>query len=232
MIVDLTGQRFGRLLAIERIYVKYKRTKYKCVCDCGKPTIVEGTNLVRGKTRSCGCYEIECRESRYVDLTGRKFGKLLVLKKNMIGKKSKYDCLCDCGNKTSVLGESLQSGGTTSCGCNHHLEYGLAAKNLLFGDYRRHAKRRGMIFDLAFKDFISLCEKKCVYCGKSPSQIIGVNPKHGLFTYNGIDRVDNSKGYDLSNCATCCKICNNMKHTMSKMDFLNHIKNIYENSFI
>jgi hypothetical protein len=51
---DLTGQRFGQLVAIE--YIKSsKRSKWLCVCDCGKETNVITDNLTRGHTTSCGC---------------------------------------------------------------------------------------------------------------------------------------------------------------------------------
>lgn len=55
--IDLTGQKFNRLLAIER-FKKPNRSEYyyKCVCDCGNITIVSGNALRKGKTKSCGCY--------------------------------------------------------------------------------------------------------------------------------------------------------------------------------
>lgn len=50
---DLTGKRFGKLVAIERI--KEKGSKWLCKCDCGKYTSVLTWNLVSGMTKSCGC---------------------------------------------------------------------------------------------------------------------------------------------------------------------------------
>lgn len=47
------------------------------------------------------------------------------------------------------------------------------------------------------------------------------------FVYNGIDRVDNSVGYVLSNCVPCCSTCNRMKGTMSSEEFKEKIKLIY-----
>ena len=53
---DFTGERFGSLIAIERIpNYKNGRTYYKCLCDCGNTSYVEATNLSRGHTTSCGC---------------------------------------------------------------------------------------------------------------------------------------------------------------------------------
>jgi hypothetical protein len=55
-LVDLIGQRFGRLLVIEPHYSsKYKRVLWLCQCECGKEKIVLGYNLKSGNTQSCGC---------------------------------------------------------------------------------------------------------------------------------------------------------------------------------
>lgn len=54
----LTGIRFGRLIAIEKIKVKYI-TKYKCTCDCGNEVIIDHGSLQSGRTKSCGCLNKE-----------------------------------------------------------------------------------------------------------------------------------------------------------------------------
>ena len=58
-LLDLTGQRFGRLTVIERAQSKDKNTAWRCKCDCGNYKIVSGPNLRAGKSRSCGCGVIE-----------------------------------------------------------------------------------------------------------------------------------------------------------------------------
>ena len=53
---DLTGQQFGKLTVICRVGSnKRGRAMWKCVCECGRTSIVVGTNLISGKTHSCGC---------------------------------------------------------------------------------------------------------------------------------------------------------------------------------
>jgi hypothetical protein len=54
-----------------------------------------------------------------LNLVGRRFGKLIVFKDNGNNKlgKAKWLCVCDCGNKTIISGNSLVSGNTRSCGC-------------------------------------------------------------------------------------------------------------------
>ena len=57
---DLTGQRFGRLLVIERAGSAPDHHRlWKCVCDCGKFTVVPSNSLKLGRTQSCGCIAIE-----------------------------------------------------------------------------------------------------------------------------------------------------------------------------
>lgn len=59
-LIDLTGQRYGRLTVIDRDYSK-KTTAWKCLCDCGNYTIVTTKNLRQKgfSTKSCGCLNKE-----------------------------------------------------------------------------------------------------------------------------------------------------------------------------
>ena len=66
--IDLSGKRFGRLVAIEKVDVDTKRGAYwKCQCDCGRETIVMGRSLRTGATKSCGCLHDEVSTRRIVD---------------------------------------------------------------------------------------------------------------------------------------------------------------------
>lgn len=57
---DLTGQHFGRLIAIKRVgQTKGGNALWLCRCDCGNEKIVAGSNLKNGHTRSCGCLHSE-----------------------------------------------------------------------------------------------------------------------------------------------------------------------------
>ena len=53
--IDLTGQRFGDLLVLEECGKKRKEIAWKCICSCGKTTVVPGYYLRTGHTKSCGC---------------------------------------------------------------------------------------------------------------------------------------------------------------------------------
>lgn len=58
---NLTGQRFGRLVAIEPIAKRQQNGNvvWKCVCDCGNKLKVDGASLRSGSTKSCGCFQRE-----------------------------------------------------------------------------------------------------------------------------------------------------------------------------
>jgi hypothetical protein len=120
-LIDLTGQRFGRLVVIERAK-SGRHTRWICKCDCGKSTQVYAHDLRRGDTRatrSCGCLQRELTRKRVTkDVTGQKFGRLTAL--HPTGKNSHGDVIwrlrCDCGNE---IEHSINSLGikTRSCGC-------------------------------------------------------------------------------------------------------------------
>jgi len=55
--------------------------------------------------------------TKTINRVGKRFKKLTVIKQAIGAKKTSWHCLCDCGNKTIVVGGNLTSGNTTSCGC-------------------------------------------------------------------------------------------------------------------
>lgn len=63
----MTGKKFGRLTVVRRAQDKIqdngrRRVMWECMCECGKRTIVNGDNLKRGTTQSCGCYADDIRK--------------------------------------------------------------------------------------------------------------------------------------------------------------------------
>ena len=60
--IDITNNRFGRLVAIGKAASsggKNPRSKWQCICDCGKTLNVDTSNLTRGRAKSCGCLHKE-----------------------------------------------------------------------------------------------------------------------------------------------------------------------------
>ena len=161
------------------------------------------------------------------DLNGQRFGKLIAT--NQIkrhGNKALRLCKCDCGKETWVQTHSLIIDHTKSCGCGKSLEIGRAAQNSLMLDYKHGARKRHLDWSLSFEDFIILTTSRCYFCGCEPHRIKSKPSYNGHFIYNGIDRLNNDRGYDTNNCVTCCWICNNAKGTLSLDEFLQWIKAI------
>jgi len=122
-IADLTGRRFGRLVATKFLYREAHNSYWQCLCDCGKLSKVTALHLNSGHTKSCGCLSREHKDSigirtRRLDLEGRKFGRLLVL--GFVGtryEKALWKCKCECGKIVNILGNHLLRKNTRSCGC-------------------------------------------------------------------------------------------------------------------
>lgn len=165
------------------------------------------------------------------DLSGKRFGRLVVLRRAENNKSGDafWFCKCDCdGKEVKVKGGSLRSGKTQSCTCyqkefasKQHSGYeGQAAETQCFNTYRHNARTRSIPFDLSKEDFLNLTKENCFYCGQEPSQVVEVHSKNGTYVYNGVDRVDSSKGYTLDNCVACCGTHNLMKLDMTSTEFV------------
>lgn len=117
--LDLIGQRFGYLTVIE--YVgnnKHGSSLWRCYCSyCGGEKVICASYLKSGKMKSCGCKHREVE-----DLTGRQFGDLTVVERDMNNDKTGayWICLCSCGNVTTVNTGNLKHGNIKSCGCKQH----------------------------------------------------------------------------------------------------------------
>lgn len=125
-IKNLLGKRFGRLFvaAFAETHPTRHSPLWWCVCDCGEVCKKCGADLVHQKTFSCGCAHKEnLTKSNGHDLTGMRFGRLSVLRrdetKRGISMRIWWRCVCDCGQEVSVRGRSLELGDTRSCGCYH-----------------------------------------------------------------------------------------------------------------
>lgn len=81
---DITGQRFGKLLVLKRVIGDKKHTLYLCKCDCGNEKIIDGRNLREGKSKSCGCYNVE---SHYREYGQASFTDLFLRYKNAAKKR-------------------------------------------------------------------------------------------------------------------------------------------------
>lgn len=85
----------------------------------------------------------------------------------------------------------------------------------IYGRLKSGAKRRNLDFNITLRDVEFICSKNCYYCNDSESI--------------SIDRVDNNIGYIKTNCVSCCTMCNMMKKNFTKNDFLEKVKQIFNN---
>lgn len=58
-MIDLVGDKYGKLTVVEFDRLQNHKTYWKCVCDCGLTVVVTGNNLRSGNTTSCGCVHRE-----------------------------------------------------------------------------------------------------------------------------------------------------------------------------
>lgn len=144
---DITGKRFGKLIAIKPTKEKASNggLKWECVCDCGNITYPELKSLEKGHTTSCGCVKNAFLKSCKLDIIGKKFGYLTVIGKepSVKGKRRKVKCLCKCGNVHICTVDKLTTGHTMSCGCMHrskgelYIEEVLHELNVVFEQQKR-----------------------------------------------------------------------------------------------
>lgn len=184
--------------------------------------------------------------------TGLRYGRLTAIKLEGKNTKGRYTwfCECDCGNTKSISSDNLASGKSKSCGClkkDHLVSSGRLWKlhdnredAILSVQYshlkRRHQKKKYGGTVISFDTFKKLSLSNCNYCGLEYSKEIedrlSESNQNKLLSEtvvkcNGIDRIDNLKGYTVKNSCTCCKFCNTAKSTMSVKEFQVFIKRIY-----
>jgi len=128
----------------------------------------------------------------------------------MSSNNNKIYCSKECGQ------EGWYKFTQTEEGFKYRKDYAISPKGKYF-NIRSGARARNYSFLLSLDDYIkNFWHKPCNYCGK--------------LNQDGIDRVDNSKGYESKNCVPCCSLCNTMKLNRSVSDFLSHIQKIINNT--
>lgn len=197
---------------------------YLCQCSCGSPPhLVRATNIVARVAAPCRCP---------APITvGQVFGKLTVISDapsltNGKKKTRAFSCHCECGQIAVVRGSHLLNGHAKSCGCDSRSDGSKNVWETEFNNYVGGSSRRKNPpeWKLTLEEFIGLVQGDCDYCGDPPSMPTQVGKPKLL--RNGIDRVDNSVGYIISNCVPCCYLCNLMKHNRTKDKFIGHAKKI------
>jgi len=146
---DLLGKKFNSLTIIKYDNTIDNRAYWICKCDCGKEKSMCGSNVLYGKSKTCGC-----GKSKISDLSNLKFGRLYILGfSHMFNNMAYWFCKCDCGKEKTLPGTRLVKGEIKSCGCSRR-DYSIVGKQ--FGKL--------IVLDFAYKrgrDGFWLCQCEC-----------------------------------------------------------------------
>ncbi len=170
------------------------------------------------------------------DWTGQKHYFLIFIQPTIErrGGSVIWEAQCDCGKTTFVAPKDVARGNTKSCGCRERRTYDpiISSAHRVWKRYKEDG--------LSFDNFYRLSQEECFYCGSSPSNKHNSAKEYkagerqrieGDFIYNGLDRLDSSKGHTLDNVVPCCWTCNNMKSNHTMEEFKAHVKRLYERIF-
>jgi hypothetical protein len=238
-MVDRTGNRYGRLTVIRRTQNKGRRVAWLCKCDCGHEVSVHGEALQSGGTGSCGCMARGVK-----DEVGKRYGRLAVIGRAPANptrrQGAQWLCRCDCGKEIITRGSSLRSGASASCGCVSveklraavMLPEGIAAMRQILRRTKANATERKYEYAISESQLIIFMGQPCHYCGAGPGNVSRGKEYNGKFIYNGIDRVDNSRGYVIDNIVPCCKHCNIAKRDRTAAEFLAWVRRVYQHSVV
>ncbi len=232
-MMDLLGNRFDKLVATNEM----KSGKRLCICDCSNEVWIKTGELVRhrGSRKSCGCKKslnnCKRRDISREKVKNKKFKYLFVTD---TFDNDKVLCICDCGNEVWIKTSNIISGNSTSCGCYrfNRMDFGEGTVNRIMLGYKKAAERKNIEFSLTRQEFKDFIDANCFYCSSVPSTYRKPsNGNYGGYTYNGIDRVNNSLGYTKDNCVTCCEVCNKSKRDMTIVKFKEWVKMLVENFY-
>lgn len=211
-LIDLTGQRFGRLV-VQGMHDKKNGTiRWSCLCDCGNVIPVYKHTLLRdnGTIKSCGCVYLDELKMHI----GEKKDYLEIVGVEQIGRKGRVIVKCVCGKSKSMQLSQFYNENVHSCGCVG-VPKGKDSKRYI------HGMSRTRIFSV-YRDMINRCyDKNDISYSNYGARGIVVCPEwignRGVENFvewaykNGydenaprgkctLDRIDVDKGYSPSNC--------------------------------
>lgn len=169
---------------------------------------------------------------KLIDLTGKIFGRLTSLRFSRLHKGNSYWIFrCECGTELERHATSVSRGNVKSCGCllkakalvNRSKPPTKSAVSAIKCQYLKNARIRNLAYSLSDEEFEFLIKQNCFYCGTEPSNFVKRKGKVAELKYNGIDRFNNSAGYSVDNCKTCCRTCNWAKGRKDGHEFIDYI---------
>jgi hypothetical protein len=230
IFTDLVGQRFGALVVVDskQIVGRHKHLEHLCQCDCGNTKIFSTSNLKCRVARSCGCLS-----TKFVDLTGMKFGEYTVLsvvrdkRSNFNGKVIvEWLCECSCGHRAvhnTVAIKSIYGCFNCSEKCKakfHGLE---EISKTFWSSVQAGAASRALPFEITIEYGWDLFLKQNRKCALSGVDLTFMRTKrHGksVFQTASLDRIDSSLGYLIGNVQWVHKRINTMKKWLDDNEFM------------
>ena len=127
---NMEGMVFSQLTVLFVYKDMRGNTKCHCRCSCGKETDVFLSNLIHGRTKSCGCLAGK-KLRKLKDISGNRYGKLIAIEPTAERRYASvvWKCRCDCGNEVLASQKDLENGRKISCGCSDR-QRGRAANDL------------------------------------------------------------------------------------------------------
>lgn len=151
--------------------------------------------------------------------------------------RARWRVRCDCGLTFEMTGTFMRRRGPRGCKACAYRERPQSTRRQ--SDEERlfrlvvvnRAGPRGITVAMTVAEFMSVAARPCAYCGALPglrrtSAAVHHAAPHPGVVAHGIDRVDSSKGYEVSNCVPCCKRCNFMKSDTPVGEFIAHVHRI------
>lgn len=205
-VKDITGQRFGRLTAIERLPGKTP-IKWRCRCDCGKEISARGVSLRFGTTAPCGCSLKNPRPYARRDISGQRFGRLVAVGRDESNGKN-WIFLCDCGRTKSINMANASRGLSKSCGCGEdesrrrakkhgHTSAAVNGQSLTYNTWQSmitRCYRPSQADQLWQLEGITICDR---WRHSFENFLADMGERPVGMT---IDRIKNEKGYEPGNC--------------------------------
>jgi hypothetical protein len=238
-VENLIGRKFGRLTVVARAENdRHKKTRWRCLCDCGKESVHGRQELCKKDAQSCGCLRQELTSVRAArtGLEGLVVGLLTVQRR--VGRQ--WECSCRCGNTKYLATKDLNGLRYNSCGCMAGRwaedQQALWLKRR-FSAYKSNAKKDSREFNLSLTEFDSITKQVCHYCGQQDTFTRGDTRGYrkqrepvisAPFYRVGVDRIDSSQGYNINNVVPCCRMCNKMKMEWDIHVWTEQVRRIYD----
>lgn len=145
--------------------------------------------------------------SRLIDITGKRFNHLVVVKRveGVDIKSPTWECLCDCGNTTMVRGSNLKSGAVKSCGCLREMKnksrttHGMS-NTRLYREWASIKRRCYTVSDKSYQDYGARGIRMCEEWKSSFESFMEWALNNGYDDSLTIERVNVDEGYSPDNC--------------------------------